>query len=150
MSETSTLTTASPLQGETPARRQFRLPEDDEEYLDELGLRWETLVEGIAQWVVIHNHPLPPGYTAAHACFAIQVTAGYPAAALDMGYFYPPLALISGRGIPNTQFNPTLDGRVWQGWSRHRTGANAWQLGIDSLKTHHALMKAWVEKEVQR
>jgi hypothetical protein len=131
-------------------RRAFRLPEDDETYLDATGYRWETLLHGRQQWVVIENVPLPPGYTAKTTTIGVMVAAAYPAAALDMAYFTPPLVLISGRAIPRSQFKAQFDGQSWQGWSRHRTAANPWQMGVDSLKTHLALIRAWLANEPNR
>jgi hypothetical protein len=131
-------------------RRAFRLPEDDEIYLDSTGLVWETLVVGRQRWIVLRDHPLPDGYTAGCAHVAVLVAPAYPAAPLDMAYFSPPLALTSGRAIPRSQFVQQFDGRQWQGWSRHRTGSNPWEPGVDSLKTHLALVRAWLIREVNR
>ena len=133
-----------------PPRRQFRLPEDDEAFLDSLGLPWETVVDGGRQWVLIHEHPLPSGYTTPTTSMAVEVRRGYPTAPLDMAFFLPHLALSSKRAIPQTHVRHHILGKVWQRWSRHRTGANRWQPGADSLKTHLALVQAWLDKEVQR
>ncbi len=151
MTEPVVTITAAPPGGGRPLRRQFRLPEDDEEYLDGLGLPWETVEDAaLGRWVLLHEHPLPPGYTADRASVGVLVAPGYPVSPLDMAYFAPPPALATGRAIPNTQFSMTLDGLAWQGWSRHRTGTNPWQPGVDSIKTHHALVQAWLAKEVAR
>ena len=131
-------------------RREFRLPEDDEDYLDGTGLLWETLLVAQQPWVVVYGLALPAGYTVDETAVAVLVTTGYPAAPLDMAYFSPPLALVSGRAIPNAGFPQTIDGQAWQGWSRHRTPANPWELGVDSLKTHLALVRAWLAHEVTR
>lgn len=151
MSELAATITAPPLGGGRRPRRQFRLPEDDEAYLDATGLVWEAIEDASqGRWVLLHEHPLPPGYTAERVSVGVLVTPGYPTSPLDMAYFSPPPALVSGRAVPNTQFSMTLDGRTWQGWSRHRTDANPWQPGVDSVKTHHALVRAWLAKEVTR
>src|SRR6185369_5192117 len=42
-------------------RRQFRLPEADEAFLDGLGLRWEAIVEAGAKWVIIYGYTIPAG-----------------------------------------------------------------------------------------
>ena len=131
-------------------RRQFRLPEDDEAYLDTTGFLWETLLHAQRRWVVVEGVPLSPGYTAEATAIAVLIAPAYPGAALDMAYFSPPLALASGRAIPRSQFTAQFDGRHWQGWSRHRTSANPWQLGVDSLKTHLALVRAWLALEPTR
>ena len=143
-------TSASSGGGARAPRRDFRLPEDDETYLDLTGYCWETLVHGQQRWVVIENVLLPAGYTAETTAIGVMVAAAYPAAALDMAYFAPPLALVSGRAIPRSQFAAQFDGRHWQGWSRHRTPENPWQMGVDSLKTHLALVRAWLAHEPTR
>src|ERR1035438_10599412 len=45
-----------------PLRRQFRLPQSDEDYLNGLALPWETIVDGGSRWLLVHNWKLPPGY----------------------------------------------------------------------------------------
>ena len=86
--------------GEMAAGRrvEFALLPQDEEHLDHLGLRWETLVDGGRRWLIIRNYPLPPGYRSPVADIAIEVPVSYPGAQLDMFYCHPPLALPLGRG----------------------------------------------------
>ena len=40
-------------------RRKLELPEGDRAYLETLGLPWETVAEGRAQWLIIHDWPIP-------------------------------------------------------------------------------------------
>ncbi|MCI0535517.1 MAG: multiubiquitin domain-containing protein [Verrucomicrobiales bacterium] len=127
-----------------PVRRAFRLPEDDEDYLNSIGLRWEA-VESKGKWVLIHNHPLPAGYLPQAATMAIRIEGGYPPAKLDMVYFLPAIARADGKAIPalSTQ---ELDGATFQRWSRHY----AWRDGIDSLVTHYLRCKACLVDELKR
>ena len=150
MSSVAAVAGAPDAGGARGPRRQFRLPEDDEVYLDATGLAWETLLAGGQRWVVVEGVDLPDGYTARTTAVAVLVAPAYPAAALDMAYFSPPLALASGRAIRSAQFAQHFDGRAWQGWSRHRTAQNPWQVGVDSLKTHLALVRAWLAHEPNR
>jgi hypothetical protein len=128
-----------------PARRAFRLPEEDEDYLYSLSLRWETIQEGGAKWVLIHEHPVPEGFTVPAVMLAIRIEGGYPPAKLDMAYFLPALARANGACIPalSTQ---QLDGGEYQRWSRHYE----WREGIDSLGTHHLRIKEWLTDELNR
>ena len=134
----------------TSPRRNFRLPEADEEILIRLGLRWETISEGPRRWLVIYDFPLPPGYNVAIVSLAIEIPAGYPPGALDMGYFHPPLRRADGKAIPQANHNEQMAGKSWQRWSRHRTGECPWVPGEDSLETHIEFVKAFLEREPRR
>jgi len=131
---------------ETPSpRRDFRLPEDDEDYLNTLGLRWETVVERGVRWVILHDHPLPAGYTAKTVTIAIRIEGGYPPGKLDMAYFLPPLARADGVAIRKTEMH-NIDGGTYQRWSRHYP----WREVIDTFATHHLHIKDWLEAEPKR
>jgi hypothetical protein len=118
-------------------RRQFQLPELDEAFLDALGLAWETIEEGGVQWLLLLD-------------VAIQISAGYPAALLDMAYFHPWIGTVPQRPIPNADVAQPLDGREWQRWSRHRTAENPWIPGEDDLSSHIHYMDAWLAAEIER
>ena len=126
-------------------RLAFHLPEEDREYLDSLGPRWETIEDQGGRWVLIHEHPLPTGFNQRTACFAIRVEGGYPPAKLDMVYLFPALQREDNRPIPalSTQ---ALDGKTFQRWSRHY----AWREGVDNLSTHHLRMVQALEDELRR
>ena len=127
-------------------RRQFALPEDDEAHLDARELPWETIVSQGERWLLIDRFLVPSGYNHGTVTVAIQITAGYPTAALDMVYVFPPLARIDGRAIGALTTAP-IDGRTYQRWSRHRTGENPWRPGIDDVATHLALIEEWFARE---
>lgn len=137
-------------QQQTILRRQFDLPEEDVDYLEGLGLPWETLREGSVGWLVLHALPLPEGYTVGKTDVAIQIPSGYPVAPLDMAYFHPFLARRDDRALPQTSVVQQLDGKRWQRWSRHRAAHNQWHPGTDNLKSHLALVEHWLEREHQR
>jgi hypothetical protein len=130
--------------GQEP-RRAFRLPEDDEIYLDSLGLRWETIIDGGARWLLIHAHPLPAGYSVDRVTVAIRLDGGYPPGALDMAYLHPPLQRADGKGISALCLQ-SIDGTTFQRWSRHYP----WRDGVDSLATHHLRIKEWLAAELRR
>lgn len=129
-------------------RRQFSLQPQDEEFLADYGLPWETIVEG-TQWVIIHQFPTHPNYNHPQASIAIRLKPGYPQVALDMVYVYPALSRQDGKAIPQTQAKQRLDGKDWQRWSRHRTKRNPWRPNEDSLETHIYLVEDWFTREFE-
>ena len=136
--------------GRGTGRRDFALSDDDRTFLDSIGAHWEAIKEGNGLWIVVYGVSLPSGYTVTTADVAIQISAGYPTAELDMAYFHPFLALSSGRPIPRSEAVQKLDGRDWQRWSRHRTGTTVWLVGVDNLETHFAYIQQWLTRETSR
>jgi hypothetical protein len=135
--------------GEAAApRRDFTLLDADEDHLDRLGLRWETVIEGERRWLLVHGYPVPTGYTVTYTELAIEVPPTYPQAALYGFYAFPPLALTSGSAIPSTQLRGTIRGREFHGWSRHRGAGDPWNPAKDNIATHFALVDAALAKEV--
>jgi hypothetical protein len=125
-------------------RVEFALLPQDVEHLDQLGLRWETLIDGGRRWLILRSYPLPPGYRSPVADIAIEVPVSYPGARLDMFYCHPPLALNTGAAIPQTQCIDTITGLPFQRWSRHRQ----WDPARDTLATHLALVDESLWREV--
>jgi hypothetical protein len=137
-------------EGEGPLpRREFGLLEDDEQYLNSLGLRWETVTEGGIRRVVMHNWPVPAGYNSSAVSVNIQLPPGYPDTQIDMAYFYPPLMRADGRPI-GALAPDQFDAKEWQRWSRHRAAGSAWRMGIDCLETHMALVADWLVAELRK
>jgi hypothetical protein len=130
-------------------RRQFELLPEDQRFLDDYGLPWETIVDG-SQWVLIHEFPLPRGYNHPTAIAAIRIETGYPNTELNMVYFYPPLARADGKPLGATQVMQALDGRSYQRWSRHRTAVNPWKIGRDHIGTHIVLIEDWLDREFEK
>jgi hypothetical protein len=130
-------------------RRLFELPPEDQQFLDEYGLPWETVVDG-SHWVLIHGFPTQEGYDHPTVTAAIRIETGYPMAALDMVYFFPALARKDGKPIPATQASQQIEDQSYQRWSRHRTGQNPWKIGQDSLGTHIILIEDWLQREFEK
>jgi hypothetical protein len=132
-------------------RRQFRLPEHDEEYLEALGRPWETIVEGGNshgnRWLLVRDFGVPTGYTHAAVDVAINIAPTYPDVQLDMAWFHPHLGRRDGRGLGAVGGGYRIDGRDWQRWSRHRTAANPWRPGVDDVSTHLVLVTEWLARE---
>lgn len=129
-------------------RREFVLPAEDAAFLDEMGLAWEAIMVGDAMWLVVHEYPVPNGYQVNSTSVALQLAATYPEAQLDMAYFFPSLSRTDGAPIKRIT-NHSLDGKVWQRWSRHRTAQNPWRPGVDGLETHLLLVSEWLAREMR-
>ena len=136
-------------EGFVDARRQFKLAPPDDSFLTEEYPKWESILEGGAQWIVIRSFVLPSGFNVPQADLAIQLVAGYPDAALDMAYFNPDIQRIDGKAIPALS-QQQFDARMWQRWSRHRTGANPWTPGEDNLSTHVSYVKYFLAEEFKK
>lgn len=127
-------------------RRDFDLLDADHAHLARLGLRWETVGQSERRWLLIHNYPLPLGYSVAHTLLALEIPPTYPGAQIYGFYAYPPLELASGRTIDNTQMRGTIDEREFHGWSRNR-GSVAWNPGTDNVSTQLILVEAALARE---
>lgn len=130
-------------------RREFDLPPEDVEYLEAGGLPWETSRQG-GMWLLIHEYPIPPGYTNSQSSAALKIPSGYPDAQIDMVFFYPHLTLRNGRAIAASQAVQKIDGKDWQRWSRHRTSQNPWRCGVDCVATHMQQVDHWLQRELAK
>ena len=140
-------------EGSTGPRRMFALLEVDERFLNGLGLRWETVIDGASRgqarrWLLIHDYPLPQGFTAERTLLALEIPPTYPNAQIDMFYTNPPLALATGRPIDRTQVSARIAGVDFNGWSRHRGPQSQWDPASDNVMTHLALVESAMAKEV--
>ena len=133
-------------------RRQFELPSFDTQYLQTLGLKWETIAEhgGKKRWLLLHDWPVPTdGYNVGLAIVALLIAPGYPDAQIDMAYFHPPLARKDGKAI-GALASHNLDGKTFQRWSRHRTKEAPWRPGEDDVSSHLVLVTDWLEREFEK
>lgn len=128
-------------------RKEFALPEEDTEYLESTGLEWECINDGRHKWLLVHSFPVPDGYNVNEVSVALRIDPGYPISQIDMAYLFPALILTNGKNIAALASQP-IDGRIWQRWSRHRTGQNPWRSGIDNISTHLQLVTHWFEREL--
>lgn len=128
-------------------RRLFQLAEEDEACLTARSPNWEAIVENNTKWVIVPDFTILEGYNQRTASAAMRILPSYPDDQIDMVYFYPALALNSGRAI--RQLTPfALDGKQYQQWSRHRQ-AGEWRPGIDSICTHMLQVDNWLQKELR-
>ncbi|MCS4092640.1 multiubiquitin domain-containing protein [Rhizobium sp. BK176] len=129
-------------------RQDFPLFEVDEEYLDSLGLLWETRVDGKFRWLIIRGYTVPQGYTVSSTTLALHLPASYPEAQIDMFYVNPPLQLASGGAIAATESSQAIGNTSFQRWSRHRGAGSVWNPLKDNVITHLALVESAIAKEV--
>jgi hypothetical protein len=115
------------------------LTEDDRNFLDSMGWRYETKPDGELVCLTIFDYPLPDGYAVPQADLLLRLPRGFPDAAPDMFWFFPEVLYPGGAAPPATGERLQFDGRVWQRWSRHL--ATAWRPGIDNLQTYLRLIR---------
>lgn len=130
-------------------RRQFDLLPEDEQFLDQFGLPWETVVDG-SRWILLHAFPAGDRYNHPNPITGIRMETGYPNAQLDMVYFYPALARRDGKPIGAADAVQTIDGKSFQRWSRHRTAQNPWKPSEDNLGSHVHLIEDWLDREFRK
>jgi hypothetical protein len=129
-------------------RRQFALLDVDDRFLNGLGLWWEAVTDAGRRWLLIHDYPVPLGYTTSRTLLALEIPLTYPGAQIDMFYTHPPLALKTGRAIDRTQVSASIQGQPFNGWSRHRGELSKWNPATDNVSTHLALVESALAKEV--
>jgi len=127
-------------------QRAFTLPQEDMDFLDELGLPWETISNN-GMWLIIHDYPITKGYNVETASIALMIPPAYPAAEIDMANFCPPLQKQSG--TINAATERAIEGRIFQQWSRHRQPGE-WVPGVDNLSTHLGLVDNWLLIDLKR
>lgn len=135
-------------EGKAP-RRGFSLLEEDECFLNSLGLEWETAIINNENWVFIYDYLIPQGYNTNMVTLGVRVSANYPLTQLDMLYFSPSLNRLDGKPIKAIS-QMILDGKEFQQWSRHRTASNPWRPDVDNLSTHIPLADVWLELELKK
>lgn len=128
--------------------RDFLLPEEDIEHLEETYDVWKTVLQGAQRWLVIENYSITDGYNVSSANLALRIDAGYPNSQIDMVYFHPPLRRTDGKPIGALANQPLMDIN-FQRWSRHRTPQNPWRPGLDNIQTHLLLVNHWLQREFQ-
>jgi hypothetical protein len=127
-------------------RKDFDLPEDDEQFLDRNNYKWETIIEKDTNWLIIRDFPIINGYNVRNSDAAIKIPSQYPDSKLDMVNFYPHFSRNDKIGMPNVGDGPIIEEKKYQQWSRHRE----WRIGIDSLENHIEEVHYWLENEFNK
>jgi len=129
------------------SRREFDLPKEDVEFLEDSIYEWEAVCEGNVKRVVLKDYPLPAGYSILKSDIYFRIEPAYPDSQIDMAYFYPALSRVDGKAI-RAIVDDSFDGKIWQRWSRHRTAQNPWRPGVDCIETHLVAMEGWLKQEL--
>lgn len=127
----------------------LELPKQDLYYLSTINNLVDFVKNGNLNWLIIRDLDIPDGYNVKKADAAILIPPHYPTAQLDMIYFYPALSRTDGKMI-GTLSNQSLEGKVYQRWSRHRTAANKWNPEIDNIESHLDLMLSCLKAEFNK
>ena len=137
-------------ESEQAVRRDFALLDVDENFLDQHHAYWETAIENQRRWLLIYGYPLPVGYNERRVTLALEVPPNYPGAQIDMFYLNPTLSLTSGQALACTEAQATINGAIYQRWSRHRTTESEWHPDTDNVISHLALVESALVKEVKQ
>ena len=129
-------------------RRDFAFSEDDSDCLNAGGVPWETVIEAGTKWLILRAFSVPAGYNSVKADLALRIPPAYPDVQIDMAYFLPAL-MIPGKLIRQTQMMLMIGGKQYQQSSRHRTTANPWRPGLDSVCTHLLQVSTWLQRELR-
>lgn len=123
------------------------LREDEIEFLNLNYPEWEHIIQDKSRWLLIHNFPIPEGYTITKTTAAIYIPDHYPQSSLDMVYFYPHIIRKDGKTINCTDHYMIIEGKSFQRWSRHY---NYWNQQAHSIATHCLEIKHWLNREFER
>jgi hypothetical protein len=124
------------------------LPEEDQEFLDENGIKYQEFLENMpngqerrgvlfSSFTFSGNLRTTNGgsLVKAEACdLLVVIPDGYATTKLDSFYTIPKLKCADGRDPQNATVDSALFGKTWQFWSRHLDD-NDWRVGIDGLRT---------------
>ncbi len=81
--------------------------------------------------------------------YALRIEPNYPDTQIDMVYFSPSFTRADNKAIKAVTAQ-NFDGKIWQQWSRHRTGKNPWRPGVDDISTHLLLVDYWLKSELNK
>lgn len=124
----------------------MNLPEDDEEYLNSKGYRWELLPGTDGACLLIHEYELSIRYSPERTTIMIRIPAQYNIAGLDMFYADPPITFRGTNQYPDRadQFESHCS-RRWQRFSRH-LNVTPWRPGVDGIAS---FLGGIVDKELR-
>ena len=114
------------------------LPEDIH-FFQTRPINPSILKESGFNWVIFRDLRVPEGYNVSTVDAAILIPSNYPAARLDMIYFFPHLTRSDNKPI-GAVTPRSIEGKIYQRWSRHRSASNPWNPEKDNLKSHLELM----------
>ena len=107
------------------------------------------IMDTLEAYSVERNFTVPDGYNVEKADVALLIHPTYPTAQIDMAYFFPAL-IRNDRAKIKALANQSIEGKIYQRWSRHRTPQNPWRSGLDDVSTHLELVKNWLLREFKK
>jgi hypothetical protein len=131
------------------------LPEEDQEFLDGNGVRYELLTERTPEGTE-RRGVLFPGFVfvgdlrthkdgsliACESCdVLLLVPDGYATTKLDSFYTIPRLKRPDGSDPQNANGDTALFAKNWQFWSRHLDDSD-WRVGVDGLRTYLSYIRS--------
>ena len=132
---------------------RFRLPDRDVEFLNSLGVKWETGMDGGMGYVIMYDvgidttkFKVAGGGDKINILFMLP--SGYPNTQIDMSSFYPDIKRADRKEIPNLWRFYNVNGFKWQTWSRHRSGGDFWNPETDGVASHLAYTDLFLQREV--
>lgn len=128
----------------------FDLPKEDLYCLSSMSNSVDFIESGRLNWLIIRDFEIPDGYNVKKANAAILIPPHYPTAQLDMIYFNPALSRADGKMIRAISTGQSIEGKIYQRWSRHRTTANKWSTEIDNIESHLDLMLSCLKAEFNK
>ena len=123
------------------------LPETDNTFLADRGIKHEMAVEGGMMCVIFRAWALPSGYDRVDSDLLVRLSPGYPDVPPDMWWFNPAIRLADGRSVRATEVHEPHLGRSWQRWSRHFVNGQ-WKSGVDGLESFLALIRHELERRL--
>lgn len=132
---------------------KFRLPKKDVDYLNSLGVKWESGTDDNGNYVIIHDVGIDTNYYHVDSGgdkvnILFMLPSGYPNSQIDMSSFCPDLTRTDGQSIPNLHRFYEVKNYNWQTWSRHRTGGEYWNPETDGIASHLAYTDLFLQREV--
>ena len=125
------------------------ISKDDLSFLASKKITVNYLEEGSLNWVLFRDLEIPNGYNVSKTDAAILIPPHYPTTQLDMIYFYPPLQRADGKAI-GALSNRSIEGKIYQRWSRHRSTINKWNPEADNIESHLDLMLSCLRAEFNK
>lgn len=129
-------------------RRDFYLPDEDTQFLDNLGLVWEAIQDGNARGVVLYDFLMPVPFRPDSLNMKFNIPLDYTSgAALDMFFTDQHVTRFDGKGIERLTESNVFNNKKWWQWSRHYPKNTKWRPGINSLATHISYVQHILNQE---
>lgn len=131
-------------------RRDFHLPEEDQQFLDIENPKWEAVQDGGIRAVILYGFPFPGVFRPEAIDLKIKMPGDYTSgAALDMFFTNIRVTRSDGADIPRLTESAVFDGKKWWQWSRHYPEKCKWRPGVNSLVTHICHIQHLLEEEAR-